>query len=367
MKKIIIATLLLCWFLIGASEAKSQSRIKDLASIENMDSMPLIGYGLIVGLAGTGDTPRTLFANQTLLNLLDRFGISVDSERIRVKNVAGVMVTAELPPFVKEGQRLDVTISSLGDARSLSGGTLLLTPLIGLDEEVYGVAQGPISLGGFMVESGGVSVSQNHPLVCRIPDGFHVEKTLNYTLADLETFRYALHQADFTTSTRIAEAINRELGREIASPLDPITVEVRVVPDFPGGIMGLIAATEVVSIEPDVKAKVVVNERTGTVVIGGNVKLSNVAVTHGALSISIETVPVISQPGAFSAGKTVTEQVTQIRMQQEGMKVNVIPESNNVQDVAAALNSLGVTPRDIISIFQALKETGALQAELIII
>lgn len=362
--KIVLFILLLILIQTGTF---GQSRIKDLAEVEGLFTTPLIGYGLLVGLNGSGDSPRSLFTNQTLINLLDRFGITLQSERIRIRNVAGVMVTAELPPFVKPGQKIDVTISSLGDARSLSGGTLLLTPMAGPDGEIYGIAQGPTSLGGFMVESGGVSLQQNHASVSRIPGGMIVEKNLPNSLEGLESFRYASNQSDFTTSIRIAEAINQQMGKEIAKPIDPVTVEVKVDPDYPGGAMSLIAATENIMVQPDVKAKVVVNERTGTVVIGGNVKLSNVAITHGSLSISIESTPIISQPPGFSQGRTTTERASQINMQQEGTKITVIPESNNVRDVASALNSLGVTPRDIISIFQALKEAGALQAELVII
>ncbi|MBZ0265082.1 flagellar basal body P-ring protein FlgI [bacterium] len=345
----------------------AQSRIKDLARIDGINSMQLIGYGLIVGLDGSGDSPRALFTNQALKNMLDRFGISLESDRVRVRNVAGVMVTAELPPFAKVGQKIDVIVSSMGDARSLSGGTLLLTPLIGVDENIYGIAQGPVSLGGFSVEEAGVSVSQNMNSVGRIPNGLMVERELTNTLEGLEFFRYALFEGDFTTATRIAEAINSAMGDSIARAIDPVSVEVQVAPEFSGGAMAMISMTESITVTTDQRARVIVNERTGTVAIGGNVKLSNVAITHGALSISIVSTPAVSQPGPFSPGRTVQDRVSQINVQQEGTKVTVIPESNSIADVASALNSLGVTPRDIISIFQALKQAGALQAELVII
>ncbi len=358
---LLIALLLVPGFAIG------QSRIKDLADVEGLGSMPLVGYGLVVGLEGTGDSPRSLFTNQALSNMLERFGISVTSDKVRTRNVAGVMVTATLNPFTKGGQRVDVNVSSLGDARSLQGGTLLLTPLAGADEHVYGVAQGPISIGGYAVESEGVSVRQNAAAVGRIPAGFLVERELGVSLDGLEQFRWSLRESDFTTSRRIAEAINTSTGQTIATAIDPVSIQVSVPANYPGGALGLIADTESLPITVDIPARVVINERTGTVIIGENVRLSSVAISHGALSISITNAPVVSQPGAFSPGQTTVQRATQVQVQEQGTGVVVIQQTANVGDVAGALNSLGVTPRDIIAIFQALKKAGALQADLVII
>ncbi len=344
-----------------------QPRIKDVTDVEGIASLPLIGYGIVVGLDGSGDSRSALFTNQAVLNMLDRFGITLESDRVRVRNVAGVMVTAEMPPFAKINQRVDVTISSIGDCRSLSGGTLLLSPLIGPDGEIYGIAQGPVSVGGFAVESEGVSVRTNATAVARIPSGLLIERELGYEIEGIETFRYALHQGDFTTARRIAETINDAFGEGTARAVDPVSIEVTVIPNYPGGAMAMISDTEQLNVEPDVEARVVVNERTGTVVIGSDVQLASVAVSHGSISISIVSTPMVSQPGAFSQGRTVQTQASQIQVQQEGTGVVVIEQSTSVGDVAGALNNLGVSPRDIIAIFQALKEAGALQADLVII
>jgi flagellar P-ring protein precursor FlgI len=347
--------------------AAGQSRIKDLADIEGLSPVPLIGYGLVVGLEGTGDSPRSLFTNQALSNMLERFGINLESDRVRTRNVAGVIITATLNPFAKEGQQVDVNVSSLGDARSLQGGMLMLTPLVGPDERVYGIAQGPISIGGFSVESEGVSVRQNASGVGRIPGGMLVEREPGANLTDIEYFRYTLRSPDFTTARRIEAAINASLGQDLAGAIDPVSVQVDVPVDYPGGALALISETESLQINVDIPARVVINERTGTVIIGENVRLASVAISHGALSISITNTPVISQPGAFSPGQTTVQRSTQVQVQEQGSGVMVIQQSANVGDVAGALNSLGVTPRDIIAIFQALKEAGALHANLVII
>ena len=365
MKKAIHIALLL--LVLIPTMGYGQSRVKDLATIEGLNDLPLVGYGIVVGLDGTGDSPRSLFTNQALSNMLERFGISVESEKVRVRNVAAVMVTARLSPFSKVGQTHDVMVSSMGDARSLQGGTLLLSPLIGPDEKVYGVAQGPVSLGGFAVESGGVSVRQNVSSVGRIPSGFLVEVEQGNSLDGIEEFRYALMDPDFTTAKRIEEAINNTIGMNIATAIDPVTINVAVPNDYAGGPLALIRDTESVLIMPDANARVVINERTGTVVIGDAVRLSSVAISHGALSVSITNTPVVSQPGPFSQGNTSVQRSTSVQVQEQGTGVVVIQQSANVGDVAGALNNLGVTPRDIIAIFQALKRAGALQAELVII
>ncbi|MCB2198226.1 flagellar basal body P-ring protein FlgI [bacterium] len=348
-------------------DGSAQSRVKDLTTLEGLNDLPLVGYGIVVGLDGTGDSPRSIFTNQALANMLERFGISVESNRVRVRNVAAVMVTASLSPFTKVGQTVDVMVSSMGDARSLQGGTLLLTPLISPAEQVYGIAQGAVSIGGFSVESGGVSVRQNATSVGRIPGGFLVEVDQGNSIEGIEEFRYALSDADFTTAKRIEDAINASIGQQIATAIDPVSIQVAVPTDYPGGPLALISDTETVLVAPDVNARVVINERTGTVIIGDGVRLSSVAISHGALSISITNTPVVSQPNAFSQGQTNVQRSTQVQVQEQGTGVVVIQQSANVGDVAGALNNLGVTPRDIIAIFQALKKAGALQAELVII
>ncbi|MBD3165934.1 flagellar basal body P-ring protein FlgI [bacterium] len=346
---------------------QGQTRIKDIAEVEGVNSYPLIGYGIVVGLDGSGDSRSAIFTNQSVLNMLDRFGISLDSDRIRLRNVAATMVTADLPPFTKEGQRVDVLVSSMGDARSLSGGTLLLTPLVDPDGTVYGMAQGPVSVGGFAVEAGAVSLKKNVSSVARVPKGLLVERDYTIPMDGLELFRYVLNEGDFTTSRRVATAINNTFGEPLATPLDPVSIEVAVPPDYPGGSMALIGDTENLVVQPDVEARVIINERTGTVVIGAEVNLSSVAISHGSISISVASTPIISQPGPFSQGRTTVQRQNQIQVQQEATGVQVIENSTDVGAVATALNNLGVSPRDIIAIFQALKEAGALQAELVII
>ncbi len=357
----LLAILLLTTF------AASQPRIKDLADVEGISEIPLIGYGLVVGLDGSGDSRQALFTNQTMRNMLDRFGISVESDRVRTRNVAGVMITASLPAFTRPGQNIDVSVSSIGDAKSIAGGTLLLSPLIAPDGQVYGVAQGPVSVGGFAVFAGESSVKQNAISVGRVPNGLLVEKEPEFTMDAMVNVRYTLREPDVTTAMRIAEAINVTLGQNLATAEDPVSVTVEIPEGYPGGAMAMIAQTEQLAVQPDVLAKVVINERTGTVVIGANVQLSSVAVTHGPLSITIAATPTVSQPGAFAGGQTVQQTQTQIQVQQEGRELTVLEESTNVGDVAQALNSLGVMPLDIIAIFQALKQAGALQAELVII
>ncbi len=363
--KRLLATIVLMTLVV--SVASSQPRIKDLADVEGINETPLIGYGLVVGLEGTGDSRQALFTNQTLRNMLDRFGISVESDRVRTRNIAGVMITANLPVFTRPGQKADVNVSSLGDAKSLNGGILLLSPLIDPGGEVYGVAQGPVSTGGFAIFSGESTVKQNSTSVGRVPSGLTVEKVPDANLEAFSEVRYTLHEPDVTTATRIADAINQTLGQDVATAQDPVSVVVAIPDGWPGGAMGMIAQTEQLAVIPDVYAKVVINERTGTVVVGANVMLSSVAVTHGPLSITIASTPSVSQPNAFSGGQTVQQNMTQIQVQQNGTQLTVLEESTNVGDVAQALNSLGVLPLDIIAIFQALKTAGALQAELVII
>jgi flagellar P-ring protein FlgI len=363
-KRITVISLLL---LTMVTSVHAQQRIKDISNLEGQGGIPIIGYGIVVGLEGTGDSPRSLFTNQALGNMLERFGISIDSDRVRTRNIAGVMVTSTLNEFSKPGQRVDVTVSSLGDSRSLQGGTLLLTPLVAPDDIVYGIAQGPLSVGGFHIEQGAVSIRKNTASVGRIPNGFLVERAPGNTIEDLEDIEFILNEPDYTTARRMADAINTAFGDDIALAVDPVSVVVQIDEDYPGGTTAQISDLELITVVSDVEARVVVNERTGTVVIGAEVSISSVAISHGTLSISIVNTPVISQPGPFSQGQTVTRNATQIQVEEQGTGVVVVEEAANVGDVASALNSLGVTPRDIIAIFQALQQAGALRGELVII
>jgi len=344
-------------------------RIKDIAKIQGLRGTQLIGYGLVVGLDGTGDGRRSLFTIQSVTNMLKRFGITVPQHRVRLENVAAVMVTAQIPPFMKVGSRVDVIVSSLGDATSLEGGTLLLTPLFGPDGTLYAMAQGPVSIGGFNVETiGGERVRKNYTLVGRVPEGATVEKEIPQDFVKDQKLSLVLENPDFTTANRLAQAINQDLGKHIAVPVDAAQVTVNIPPDYqnPGGIVDFISRVESLEITPDEVARVVVNERTGTIIVGEKVTISTVAVSHGNLSIEITTIPVISQPPPFSKGKTVVVPQTETRVTTEEARMMVIEQTASVKDVAYALNALGVTPRDIIAIFQALKEAGALKAELII-
>ncbi|NOZ55982.1 MAG: flagellar basal body P-ring protein FlgI [Calditrichaeota bacterium] len=374
MKRPLLQTLLLqalVWAVAASALAQGGVRLKELAHIEGIGATKLVGYGLVVGLDGTGDSRRSMATLQSVANMLKRFGITVNREDLRIDNVAAVMVTADLPPFVKPGARIDVVVSSMGDAESLEGGTLLLTPLVDASGEVYAKAQGPISIGGFNINTiGGEKVRKNYALVGRVPNGATVEKQAPGSLPQDGEIKLALNQPDFTTASRLAEAVNNKFGAEVAKPVDAGEVTVSVPEEYkqPGKLVAFLSELEAVEAEPDEVARVVVNERTGTVVIGRNVRISNVAVAHGNLTVHISTTPIISQPNAFSQGQTVVVPETQTSVQESpGASLSVIPQTATVDDVVKALNALGVTPRDLIAIFQALKEAGALRAELVIL
>ncbi len=367
-----IAPFVLFVLLIGTQNSVSaQVRIKDIAEIKGFKELQLIGYGIVVGLNGTGDGQRTIFTKQSVVNMLKRFSINVPQDKVRsgLDNVASVIVTAKLSPFAKEGSTFDVVVSSLGDATSLEGGTLLLTPLTGSGGLFYGNAQGSISVGAFSVETeGGSSIRKNHPLVGRVPNGAMLESDLPFVLSPNESLEIVLRLPDFTTSLRAAEAIDDRFGNTIAQAQDPATILVAVPGEYqqPGRFVEFIASIEAVNITPDVVARVVINERTGTIAVGENVKISTVAVSHGNITIEISARPIISQPAPFSAGETVVERETEAYVTTEIAEMIIIEETADVSDVAKALNALGVTPRDIIAIFQALKEAGALNAQLVI-
>jgi len=342
------------------------SRIKDIAGFRGVRSNQLVGYGLVVGLAGSGDSDSTIFTVQSISSMLEKMGVTVKPEDIKVKNVAAVMVTADLPPFARMGSRLDALVNSIGDSKALQGGTLLMTPLKGADGQVYAVGQGPVSTGGFTVGANtGDKVQKNFTTVGRIVQGAVVEKEIPFNLNQKDTLTLALHKPDFTTATRMAAAINAGLLENAAFPQDSGTVQITVPPKYLGNIAQLIASVEVLSVTPDNISRVVINERTGTVIMGESVRISTVAIAHGNLSVEIKTSFNVSQPMPFSGtGRTVVTPDTDTSVKEGRAPIYVVPSGVSIGEVVKALNALGVSPRDLISIFQALKAAGALQADL---
>lgn len=349
------------------SEAAFAARIKDIASFKGIRSNQLVGYGLVVGLNGTGDKGGGGFTNQSIANMMERMGIRVDKNALKVKNVAAVMVTTEIPPFARTGSRLDISVSSVGDAKSLAGGTLLMTPLKGADDNIYAIAQGSLTLGGYGAEGGGGGAVKNHLLVGRIADGATVEKEVPFDLDTKKELTMFLSNPDFTTAQRVASKINSSMGNATAKAIDSGTILLSVPPKMKGNVATFISQIEILDVTPDTDAKIVVNEKTGTVVIGENVRISKVAISHGNLSIMVQSGQQVSQPPPLSGGQTVTTPTTNVNIKEEKQKLVVLPESATIGDLVRALNALGVTPRDMISIFQSIKAAGALQADLEII
>lgn len=369
MNRLKYKTVLFILFSLIPSICFSGIRIKELVRVHGMVKKPLTGYGLVVGLNGSGDSKRTRFTIQSVTNMLQRFGINVPAERMRLRNVAAVMVTTTMPGFLTAGDRLSVSVSSIGDAKSLEGGMLLMTPLVTETGEVYAIAQGPVSVGGFSVQTtGGGGLRQNYTLVGRIPQGAVVKKTIGKNFSFGDTLYLSLNESDFTTAQRIVEAINTTFNDSLAFHKNPRTIGVRVPAAYrvAGAQHKFIAEMEQVEIEPDRKARVVINERTGTVVVGGNVQLLPAAVSHGNLSVEIQSQPIVSQPPPFSQGETVVVPNTQAKAYMDEGRMTPINTSATVQEVARALNELGLNPRDIIAVMQALKQAGSLQAELVI-
>jgi flagellar P-ring protein FlgI len=367
--KTTLRALLLMLLLVPAA-GQAATRIKDIAYVQGVRGYQLIGYGLVVGLNSTGDTYRSTFTVQSVTSMLKRFGITVPQSDLRLRNVAAVMVTSTVPGMGKEGGVTDVIVSSMGDATSLEGGTLLLTPLSGLDGTVYAEAQGPVSVGGFNVRAFGTEVRRNHSSAGRVPGGATLERSFPGPAGSDSTLAVILRQADFTTASRMAEAVNTKLGERFAVATDGAMIAIRIPTAYrgEGKLVEFISLIELIEITPDGVARVVVNERTGTIVVGGNVSILPVAISHGGLNIEIQATPVISQPLPFSTGgQTVSTQMATITSGEDTASVIAVEGATTVKDIAKALNSLRVTPRDIISIFQALKEAGALKAELIII
>lgn len=353
--------------LASAQEATAPVRVKDVAALQGVQPVPLLGYGLVVGLNKTGDRRQTIFSAQSLANMLERFGVTVAADQIKIENVAAVLVTAELPPFARTGARLDIVASSIGDARSLQGGTLLATPLRGPDGTIHALAQGPLSLGGFGAGGGGNSVQVNHLTVGRVPAGALVQVGQERPLEPSGSILLSIREPDFVTAGRLAGAINAELGGG-ARALDSATVEVAVPPDYRSSLPDLMARLEPLPLVVDTAARVVINERTGTVVVGSGVRVSAAAVAHGNLSVRITTRYGVSQPAPFSeSGQTVVVPEEQVDLREGVAQLVTLPEGTTLESVVQALNALGATPRDIIAIMQALKAAGALRAELVVI
>ncbi|HEU0265644.1 MAG TPA: flagellar basal body P-ring protein FlgI [Geobacterales bacterium] len=351
------------------TQAGMATRIKDIASFDGVRENQLVGYGLVVGLNGTGDSDQTTFPIQSLVNMLERMGVSVNPADVKVKNVAAVMVTATLPPFAKQGTRVDVLASSLGDAKSLAGGTLLMTTLKGADGQVYAVAQGPVLTNSFSYGGQAASAQKNHPTAGRVASGALVEREIPMTLAADGTLRLNLHEPDFSTAAQTAATINTCFGQPVAEATDPSAVRL-VMPDaYRGRTVEFLAAVEKLEVVADQPARVVLNERTGTIVIGENVRISTVAVSHGNLTLAIREAPQVSQPQALSdTGETKVVPRTSLKVTEEGGKgLAVVKEGIHLSDLVTALNALGVTPRDLIAILQAIRAAGAMQAELVII
>ncbi len=364
-----IAVVFAALFLVLHGFTATAARLKDIAYVQGLRENQLVGYGIVVGLNGTGDGTQAKFTIQSIANLMERMGIiNVDPKQVKVKNVAGVMVTAKMPPLAKIGQKIDVVVSSIGDAKSLLGGTLLLTPLKGINGEIYAVAQGPLSVGGYSAGGAGGSVQKNHPTAGRIPNGATVEREIPVDLLAKQELKINLYQPDFTTVSRLVDAINDTLGAEFAKPVDAETVSLKIPPEYEGSPVALMAAIENVEVAPDTTAKVILDERTGTVVMGNQVRISTVAVAHGNLSIQIKENPQVSQPAPFARrGQTVVTPGTEVRVNEGGGKLVLLDHGATIGQLVSALNAVGVTPRDLIAIMQSIKASGALQADLQVI
>ena len=345
------------------------SRIKDIADFEGVRDNQLVGYGLIVGLNGTGDNIKSIdFTKESLISMLDQIGINARGGQIKSKNVAAVMVTANLPAFARQGSRIDVMVSAVGDAKNLQGGTLLATPLAGADGEVYALAQGQVAVSGVAAQGGGTSVVRGVPTSGRIANGAIIEKEIPFELDSLRTIKIALRNPDFTTSRRVADAINANLGTNLAQSLDPATIEMQIPREYRNRVVDLMTKVEQLQVQPDQTAKVVIDESSGIIVIGKDVKINKLAIAQGNLTIRITDVPFVSQPLPFSNGETVVGVNTAIDINESiDSKLSVLDTGVNLQELVNGLNALGVSPRDLISILQAIKASGALQADIEVI
>jgi flagellar P-ring protein FlgI len=341
-------------------------RVKDVAEIEGVRSNQLIGYGVVIGLNRTGDrVQQNLYARQTLQNLLERMGITVSASALKPENMATVIVTATLPPFARQGSKIDVTVSSIADARSLQGGTLILTALKAVDGQVYAIAQGPLSIGGIGAGGQGNSVDINHPTVGRVPNGATVERTIATDLASNGTLTLVLRQDDFTTASRLNKSVNERFGTGTAQALDSRNVSVTIPASHRSDRVGFIAELENLKLQTDAVAKVIINERTGTIIMGRDVRISSVGISQGGVTIRVGTEYDVSQPSVLSkTGETVTVPRTSVDVQERRPETVVLPDGATVDEVVRGLRAVGVSARDIISILQAIKAAGALAADL---
>lgn len=364
---LLLALLLAACLSALPGSAEASSRIKDIVDVEGIRDNMLVGYGLVVGLNGTGDTLRNApFTQQSLVGMLERLGVNTRGTTLKTANVAAVMVSANLPAFATQGTRIDVTVSALGDATNLQGGVLLVTPLMGADGEVYAVAQGSLATGGFSARGEAASVTRGVPTNGRIANGAIVERELDFRLADLRTLRLSLRNPDLTTAQRVAGAINTFLGMNMALADSPTTVKLDVPAGWRGGVVGLLTEIEQLRVQPDLSAKVVIDENSGVIVMGQDVRISKVAIAQGNLTISISETSQVSQPSPFSTqGDTVVVPRTDVDVnEEEGRQLGIIDGSISLAQLVDGLNALGVSPRDMITILQAIKSSGALQAEI---
>ena len=339
------------------------TRIKDISKVQGVRSNQLMGYGLVVGLNGTGDSNKTTQSIQSIVNMLQAYGVTIDSSSLKPKNVAAVMVTATLPPFSREGDTIDITVSSMGDAKSVQGGTLLQTPLRAGNGEVYAVAQGAVSTGGFMAGNGNSNVQKNFPTVGTTPNGAIVEQTVEDDIGSDGHISLSLAHADFTTASRVAAAVNSQFG-SIARASNPGRVDVSIPLYYRNNVVGFVASLENLPIMPDKVAKIVVSERTGTIIMGGEISVDACAITQGGLTIRVKQSTDVSQPAPFSYGSTMVTQDSDVEVEESPANSIILPATANVSDIVGALNAVGASPRDTISILQAIKASGALHAEL---
>ena len=349
-----------------ALPAHAEPRIKDIADFEGVRENQLVGYGLVVGLNGTGDSLRNSpFTRQSLAAMLERLGVNATNGNLNTRNVAAVMVTANLPAFASQGSRIDVTVSALGDARSLAGGQLLVTPLMGANQQVYAVAQGPLAIGGFSAEgASGSSVTRGVPTAGRIASGGLVEQEVTFDIANQQELRLALRNPDFTTAQRMAAAINTAVGPDTARASNPGTIVLRRPAAYAGDMVSLIGAIENLEVAVDTPARIVIDEGSGIVVMGDSVRVSTVAIAQGNLTISVQEDPFVSQPAPFSRGETTVAPSSGVSVDEEAGGLVMVPGGVPLRQLVHGLNALGVTPRDMISILQALKAAGAIQAEI---
>ncbi len=363
-KTILFAVVVLSGTSLAAPSSAAPVRVKELVDVQGVRDNALFGYGLVVGLAGTGDTQMVTFTAQSIAGMLGRLGIRIDPSSVWVRNTAAVMVTARLPSYARPGTHIDVNVGSMGDARSLAGGVLLVTPLTGPDGKVYAIAQGPVQAGGFDVSSAGSRTQKNQPTSGTVPSGASIERAV---LANLESkpLMLGLRRPDFTTALRISDAINKSLGGESAHALDPASIEVKPGAEWKGKIVGLLSRIETLEVDPDQRARIVVSERTGTIVAGEGVRIRPVAVAHGGLSIQVNQTPFASQPNAMSkGGRTVTGRTANIEAQESSGRAVALPATTTVEDLVKALNMIGVGPRDLVAVLQAMKAAGAIDADL---